>query len=88
MVTIIALYPFAAGRPIKDHFNEWLEGTLDHYEALDYTWPVPNYQDVLSEKPFEGDRSGWRFGVISLRRGECGKGWWKTMHGNGIFFQR
>lgn len=86
VATIIALYPFGAGRPIKDHFNEWLEGTLDHYEALDYTWPVPNYQDVLSEKPFEGDRSAWRFGVISLRRGECGKGWWKTIHGNGIFF--
>jgi SAM-dependent methyltransferase len=84
---IIALYPFPAGRSINDYFDEWLEGTLGHYEVLDHTWPVPNYQDVLSEKPFEGDKSAWRFGVISLRRCERGQGSWKTMNRNGIFFR-
>lgn len=84
---IIALYPFPAGMPIKGHFDEWLEGRLDQYEVLDHTWPVPNYQDVLSAKPFEGDKSGWRFGVVSLRRCERGQGWWKAMNSNGVFFR-
>jgi len=42
---------------------------------------------MLSEKPFAGDKSAWRFGVISLRPCERGKGWWKVVGGPGIFFR-
>jgi HemK-related putative methylase len=84
---IIALYPLLPGTSIKDQFSCWLDGTLGHYEVLDYTWPVPHYQDLLSEKPFEGDRSAWRFGVVSLRRLDSDKGWWKEAGGDGGFFR-
>ena len=84
---LIALYPFPSGTSIKDRFNDWLNGAVDRYEVLDHTWPVPNFQDVLSEKPFEGDKSSWRFGVISLRPSKYGQGWWKRGDGNGIFFR-
>ncbi|MGC1421311.1 MAG: methyltransferase [Terracidiphilus sp.] len=83
---LITLYPMLPGVSIKEQFNGWLQGTLSHYEVLDYTWPVPHYQDLLSEKPFEGDKSAWRFGVVSLRRLESDKGWWKEA-GDGWFFR-
>lgn len=84
---IIALYPLPAGRSLKSHFGSWLGGALEQYEVLDHTWPVPHYQDVLSEKPFEGDKSAWRFGVVSLRRTENGAGRWRDAGGDGMFFR-
>jgi HemK-related putative methylase len=84
---IIALYPNPAGTPTKDHFDNWLDGAIDGYQVLDHTWPVPNFQDLLSERPFEGEKSAWRFGPISLRPCERGKGWWKEVGGPGIFFR-
>ncbi|MGA2806547.1 MAG: class I SAM-dependent methyltransferase [Terracidiphilus sp.] len=84
---IIALYPFPPKTRIRDYFDRWLGGALGAYEVLDHTWPVPNHQDILSERPFEGDKSGWRFGVVSLRRSGNGKGWWKEVGGNGMFFR-
>jgi HemK-related putative methylase len=84
---LIALYPLPAGTSLKTLFNSWLDGALDRYEALDHTWPVPHYQDLLSEKPFEGGKSAWRFGVVSLRQCESGKGWWKDADGDGMFFR-
>lgn len=84
---IIALYPLPAGTPLKSLFNSLLDGGLDRYEVLDHTWAVPHYQDMLSEKPFEGDKSAWRFGVVSLRQCESGKGWWKDSGGGGMFFR-
>jgi HemK-related putative methylase len=84
---IIALYPFPPKTRIRDHFDAWLGGALDGYEVLDHTWPVPNHQDMLSEAPFQGDKSAWRFGVVSLRRSASGKGWWKEVGGNGMFFR-
>lgn len=83
---IIALYPMSAGISIKDRFDRWLGGKVDRYNVLDYTWPVPNFQDLLSEKPFAGDKSAWRFGLISLRPADRGEGWWKEAGGNGMFF--
>jgi HemK-related putative methylase len=83
---IIALYPSPAGTSIKDQFDDWLGGAVDGYDVLDHTWPVPNFQDLLSEKPFIGDKSAWRFGLISLRPVERGSGWWKQAGGNGMFF--
>lgn len=84
---IIALYPNPRGTTIRDHFDRWLGGTLDRYEVLDHTWPVPHYQDMLSEKPFSGDKSAWRFGVVSLRRSNSGNGWWREVVGKGAFFR-
>jgi hypothetical protein len=84
---IIALYPLPAATSLKSHFRVWLDGALDQYEVLDHTWPVPHYQDLLSEKPFEGDKSAWRFGVVSLRRTQSGAGWWKDAGGGGMFFR-
>jgi hypothetical protein len=83
---IIALYPMLPGTSIRDQFNCWLDGTVDHYEVLDHTSPVPHYQDLLSEQPFAGNKSAWRFGVVSMRRHESGKGWWKEGNGNGMSF--
>lgn len=83
---IIALYPLPVGTSIKDHFDLWLDGKLDNYEVLDHTWPVPHFQDLLSEQPFEGDKSAWRFGVISLRLSAGRNGWWKEV-GDGMFFR-
>ncbi len=64
-----------------------LDGALEHYQVPDHTWPVPHYQDLLSEKPFEGDKSAWRFGVVSLRQCESGEGSWKDAGGPGMFFR-
>lgn len=89
---IVALYPLRPGRSLKEQCDRWLSGAVDGgigaYDVLDHTWPVPNYQDVLSEKPFEGEKSAWRFGVISLRRAKKGAGWWKPVGGSGMFFQK
>ncbi|SRR6266851_5129379 len=83
---IIALYPNPPGTTIRDHFDNWLEGKLMDYDVLDHTWPVPHYKDLLSEQPFQGDKSRWRFGVVSLRRSPSGMGWWKEVAGEGLFF--
>ena len=85
---LIALYPNPRGTTIRDHFDRWLDGTLRCYEVLDHTWPVPYYQDLLSEKPFNGDKSAWRFGVVSLRRSRSSSGWWKEVAGKGVFFRK
>jgi HemK-related putative methylase len=83
---IVALYPCPPGQTVAGLFDAWLDGALDRYEVLDHTWPVPFFQDMLSEKPYAGDKSAWRFGVLSLRRAQGGKGWWKQAPGNGLFF--
>lgn len=83
---LIALYPNAPGTTIREHFDAWLGGRVEDYDVLDHTWAVPHYQDQLSEQPFAGDKSAWRFGVVSLRRAETGKGWWKQAGGAGVFF--
>jgi len=83
---IIALYPNPPGTSTRDQFNIWLDGALDNYQVLDHTWPVPNFQDLLSQQPFEGDKSAWRFGAMSLRPCEKGKNWWKEVGGSGSFF--
>lgn len=83
---LVALYPSTPGTSIQNLFDNWLEGALNSYEALDHTWPVPNFQDALSDLPFTGDKSAWRFGVVSLRRSATGKGWWKALGGAGMFF--
>ena len=84
---IIALYPSPPGTRIQEHFDSWLDGALDGYQVLDQTWPVPNFQDLLSESPFAGDKSAWRFGAIGLRPCEKGNGWWKETGGGGMFFR-
>ncbi len=88
---IVALYPLHPGMSLKEQCDQWLSGALNGgigaYEVLDHSWPVPNYQDVLSENPFEGDKSAWRFGVISLRPAKNG-GWWKQVGGSGLFFRK
>ena len=81
-----ALYPNPPGTKTRDHFDRWLGGTLDHYDVLDHSWPVPYYEDLLSEKPFLGDKSAWRFGVVSLRRSRSGKGSWRELARRGVFF--
>jgi SAM-dependent methyltransferase len=83
---IVALYPNPPKTKIRDHFDRWLGGHLDTYEVLDNTWPVPGYQDVLSEMPYDGDKSAWRFGVVSLRRAS-GTGWWREVAGRALFFR-
>jgi methylase of polypeptide subunit release factors len=85
---LISLYPNPRGTTTREHFDRWLGGTLDHYEVLDHTWPVPHYRDLLSEKPYSGDKSAWRFGVVSLRRSEPGRGWWKDGMCRGSLFRK
>jgi methylase of polypeptide subunit release factors len=85
---INALYPNPRGTTIKEHFDRWLDGALNRYEVLDHTWPVPHYEDLLSEQPFSGDKSAWRFGVVSLRRSRSTNGWWKEVAGRGLFFRK
>ena len=41
-----------AGTRTEQHFDRWLQGGLRRYEVLDHTWPVPRYEDLLSEEPF------------------------------------
>ncbi len=84
---IVALYPLLPQTSLRAQFDQWLNGTLEQYQVLDHTWPVPNYQDVLSAKPFAGDKSAWRFGVVSLRRALGRPGWWKEAGGSGLFFR-
>jgi SAM-dependent methyltransferase len=84
---INSLYPNPPGTKIKDHFNIWLGGNLTEWDVLDHTWPVPRYEDLLSEQPFYGDKSAWRFGVVSLRRSRSGQGWWKEVAGKTMFFR-
>ena len=85
---LIALYPNPPGTSIRDHFDRWLGGRIDEWQVLDHTWPVPHYDDVLSEQPYTGDKSAWRFGVVSLRRAHNGAGWWKDVGGRGMFFAK
>ena len=85
-VHINALYPNPPGTTIRGHFDRWLAGTIDQYEVHDHTWPVPNYEDLFSEKPFAGDKSAWRFGVVSLRRAKHRAGWWREVAGRRAFF--
>jgi len=84
---LVGLYPSPPGTSIQEHFDRWLADALHEYEVLDHTWPVPYFQDMLSAEPFVGDKSAWRFGVISLRRAAGGNGWWKHVAGNGMFFR-
>lgn len=83
---IVALYPCAPGKRVKDLFDSWLDGAVDRYEVLDHSWPAPSFQDLLSDMPYQGDKTAWRFGVISLRRAQESSGWWKQAPGNGLFF--
>lgn len=85
---INSLFPIPPGTQIKDHFDSWLDGALGGWEVLDYTWAVPRYQDLLSDMPYEGDKSSWRFGIVSLRRSRQGRGWWKEIGGRGRFFRK
>ncbi|MGY4478410.1 TubC N-terminal docking domain-related protein [Bradyrhizobium sp. USDA 3364] len=83
---LIALYPNPPGTGIRDHFDMWLSGKVADWDVLDHTWPVPNYEDLFSVRPYQGDKSAWRFGVVSLRRSASGNGWWKEVAGRGLFF--
>jgi SAM-dependent methyltransferase len=85
---INALFPNPRGTTIREHFDRWLGGTVCCYEVLDHTWPVPRYEDIFSEKPFTGDKSAWRFGVVSLRRSRTNNGWWKDVVGKGLIFSK
>jgi Methyltransferase small domain len=82
-----SLFPNPPGTKIKDHFDIWLQGKLSDWDVLDHTWPVPYYDDLLSDEPYRGDKSAWRFGVVSLRRSARGEGWWKEAGGKGSFFK-
>ena len=88
---IVALYPCAPGTKVKELFGGWLAGAVEEFEALDLTWAVPGFQDVLSAEPVAADKGAWRFGVVSLRRAQrretTDKGWWKSAGGNGLFFR-
>jgi hypothetical protein len=84
---INSLFPNPPGTQIKDHFDAWLGGKLGDWQVLDHTWAVPRYQDLLSDRPYEGNKSAWRFGVVSLRRSDGGNGWWKELAGRGRFFR-
>jgi hypothetical protein len=84
---LIALHPNPPGTTIRDRFDNWLDRKVDCYDVLDHTWPVPRYEDLLSDRPFEGDKSAWRFGVVSLRRARGAKGWWREVAGKGMFFR-
>jgi hypothetical protein len=83
---LIALYPNPPGTKIRDHFDMWLGGKIADWDVLDHTWPVPHYEDLFSVEPYRGDKSAWRFGVVSLRRSASRNGWWKEVAGRGLFF--
>jgi SAM-dependent methyltransferase len=84
---INALFPNPPGTRIRDHFDRWLGGA-GRWQVVDHTWPVPHYQDLLSEQPYQGDKSAWRFGVVSLRAAPDGQGWWREVAGKGAFFAK
>ncbi len=84
---INSLFPLPPRTTIKDHFDHWLQGKLSDWDVLDHTWPVPYYDDLLSAEPYRGDKSAWRFGVVSMRRSPNGRGWWKDAGGKGSFFK-
>jgi methylase of polypeptide subunit release factors len=84
---INSLFPNPPGTKIKDHFDGWLDGRLADWDVLEHTWAVPRYQDLLSDQPYLGDKSAWRFGVVSLRRSPTRMGWWKEVAGRGWFFR-
>jgi hypothetical protein len=84
---INSLFPNPPGTKIKDHFEYWLRGRLTDWDVLEHTWAVPRYQDLLSDQPYLGDKSAWRFGVVSLRRSPSRQGWWKEVAGKGWFFR-
>jgi hypothetical protein len=84
VANIISLYPISPRTKIKDYFNQLLDGHVDAYEVLDFTWPVPRYQEGASEMPYTGDKSAWRWGVVSLRQGG---GWWREAAGEMRFFR-
>jgi SAM-dependent methyltransferase len=83
---INSLFPNAPGTTIRENFDRWIGGKIDTYEVLDHTWGVPTYEDALSEEPYEGDKSAWRFGVVSLRRAASGQGYWRNQGKFGSFF--
>lgn len=83
---LIALYPNPPATKIRDHFDMWLGGRIADWDVLDHTWPVPHYEDLFSVQPYQGDKSAWRFGVVSLRRSASRNGWWKEVAGGGLFF--
>jgi methylase of polypeptide subunit release factors len=85
---INALYPNPPGTTIREHFDRWLGGAVGCYDVLDHTWPVPRYEDIFSEKPFTGDKSAWRFGVVTLRRSRSNNGCWKEVAGKGLIFSK
>jgi hypothetical protein len=84
---INSLFPNPPGTKIEDHFDAWLGGQISDWDVLDHTWAVPYYDDVLSDEPYQGDKSAWRFGVVSLRRSANGNGWRKELGGRGLFFK-
>jgi SAM-dependent methyltransferase len=83
---IVSLYPNPPGTTISQHFDIWLDGKLNEWDVIDHTWRVPTYKDLFSAAPYEGDKSAWRFGVVSLRRSASGNGWWKEVAGRTLFF--
>ncbi len=84
---INSLFPNAPGTTIRENFDRWIGGQIDRYEVLDHTWGVPTYDDALSEQPYEGDKSAWRFGVVTLRRAQNTSGYWREVGGRGRFFR-
>jgi SAM-dependent methyltransferase len=83
-----SLYPNDPGTTIREHFDRWIAGGIGHYEVLVHTWGIPTYEDALSEKPYEGDKSAWRFGVVSVRLAASGQGYWSELGKRGAFFRR
>jgi SAM-dependent methyltransferase len=84
VANIISLYPIPPRTKMKDYFNQWLGGQVDAYEVLDFSWPVPRYQGGWSELPSAGNKSAWRWGVVSLRHGS---GSWREAAGERQFFR-
>lgn len=84
VANLISLYPIPPQTTLKECFNQWLGGRVDAYQVLDYTWPVPRYEERASDMPYKGDKSAWRWGVVSLRQGS---GWWREAAADMQFFR-
>jgi SAM-dependent methyltransferase len=84
VANIISLYAIPPRTTLKENFNQWLGGSVDAYQVLDFTWSVPRYEERASDLPYKGDKSAWRWGVVSLRRGT---GWWRNVAGDMQFFR-